>query len=170
MTVKEAYKKINAVVAEGMKELEALGLFVTGRMYYNDKNLFELTEYTPKCILLFGSMRVGFEDMEEDELCGYAVSVEIKTGEVGEDELNESVAFFKKELDGLKERIGSTDNANERRRILKTIYDEQSKEIAEATEQFNKEIKKVRLKMTLAIAVLVVICVAILVLTPLLGK
>ncbi len=170
MTVKEAYNKINTAVATQMKELEALGLYVTGRMYYNDKNLFELTEYTPKCILVFGSMRVGLEDMEEDDLCGYAISAEIKAGEVDEAEVDESIAFFEKELDILKKRIGAASGDAERRKILKEIYDEQSREIAEATEQFNKEIKKVRRKMFIAIGVLIVICAAILIITPLLGK
>jgi len=86
---------------------------------------------------------------------------------VSEAELDESIKGFIAELEALKERLDGAENVKDE---LLAISREQAAEIAEATAQFNKEIKAVRRKMLIGIGALILILVAVVIIGPLLGK
>jgi len=167
MTVKEAYEKISLTLDGQIVALRELGLEVKKRIYYNDKNLFESAEFNQKCILIFGNIMVSLHDMEDEDASGYSIGAEIKAGDVSEAELDESIKGFIAELEALKERLDGAENVKDE---LLAISREQAAEIAEATAQFNKEIKAVRRKMLIGIGALILILVAVVIIGPLLGK
>ena len=168
MTVQEAYSAIDKAIEKYAPQLRDLGFVVKKRIFYTDKNLVQMQEFTEKSILIFGDISIGCEGMEEDDFCNYSVCAEITTAIVKDETLEKNLAEFKADLDMFIERIneaGADSAAYER--IISEISKEQEAEAEAAALEFANEMKKARTKLLIAIGVLVAVLAVIVFVAPL---
>ena len=160
MTVQEAYSKIEAVLEEYAAPIRELGLDVKTRIFYTDKNLRETPEFTQKCIILFGDIAIGMPGMEREDYCNYSVCTEIKTAEVNEEELDAGLATLSNELSAFTESLSGATSAET---VIRETARAQEQDAERAAAEFTKEMKKIRLKMILALGVIIVIMLGIII-------
>lgn len=159
MNVNEARELVKNTVSEAMTLVNEAGLISRGRTYFCDKNLTQITEFNTKAILLFGSIEIGTEDIESDEFCTYALCCEIKTGTVNEEELEREILDFKKDVQALIDEILTA--PSKKGKILE-INARQEKEAEKSFEDFNSQMKKMKLWLYGALGVLAIIALAVL--------
>ena len=105
MNIVEAAIKVEEKLNSLSAPLKEMGFSVECRILYADKTLQEYTEFTPKCILIFGDIAIGNEDLERDEYCNYSLCVEVKTGLVDEVELEGEINSLEGELEAFKDKL-----------------------------------------------------------------
>lgn len=165
MTAKIAREKIEDAVLAAEKKLKEIGLTTRPRSFYTDKNLSEAQEFSPKSLLVFGDLAFGYGQMEDDDYCNYSICCEIKTGLVDDGELADGIRAFEEEIDKVIARLKG---ASDPEAILEEISKVQSEEAEEAAKEFSKEMRKVKLKLYLAVGAIIVIIAAVLILGPIL--
>ena len=114
---------------------------------------------------MFGDLAFGYGQMEDDDYCNYSICCEIKTGLVDDGELAEGIRAFEEEIDKV---IAKLKGASDPEAILEEISRAQSEEAEEAAKEFSKEMRKVKLKLYLAVGAIIVIIAAVLILGPIL--
>ena len=65
MTIQQAFEKIQTALVAKKEILEECGFTTRIRTFYTDKNLSEKTEFTAKCILVFGNIDIGTPELED---------------------------------------------------------------------------------------------------------
>ena len=114
MNLHEANEKIAAKLEELSAPMEEAGLKVEARILYADRTLREYSEFNDRCILVYGDIAIGTEELERDEYCNFSICCEVKTGLVDDTELEkelndldgEIVAFTEgKKLDELHKAV-----------------------------------------------------------------
>ena len=80
MTVSEARELIKNAVSEAIELCKSKGFVVSGKVYYGDKALRECAEFNQDIILIFGAIKLGVQDMDEEDFCTYGMCCEIKLG------------------------------------------------------------------------------------------
>lgn len=159
MTVQQAYEKIQTALVEKKALIEECGLTTRIRAFYTDKNLVEKNEFTAKCILVFGNVDIGTPALEDDDWCNFSLCAEIKTGEVDDAALEAALNDWSKEVDSFMEQAKI---APSREEFVTETCRAQEREAEAAAEEFTKEIKKIRVKMVLGLAVIIVLMLAVL--------
>lgn len=173
MNVVEATVKIEEKLLELSAPIKEMGFSIENRILYADKNLQEYTEFTPKCILIFGDIAIGTEELERDEYCNYSLCVEVKTGLVDELELEGELNSLEGELEAFKDKLtkfseGKELEAKEYTPLIKEINAQQEKEAEEAAVQFTKDVNKTRVKILIGFGIIIVIILAVIIGIPLL--
>lgn len=164
MTVQQAYEKIQTALVEKKTVLEECGFVTRIRAFYTDKNLAEKSEFTAKCILVFGNIDIGTPELEDDDWCNFSLCAEIKTAEVEDAALENALSEWSAEIDAFIEKVK---DAPSREKLVAETSRAQEAEAEAAAAEFTKEIKKVRLKMMLGLGIIVVLMLAVLILAPL---
>ncbi len=175
MNIVEACTKIEERLLELSSPLKELGFAVESRILYADKSLQEYTEFTPKCILIFGDIAIGTDELERDEYCNYSVCVEVKTGLVDELELESELNSLEGEIEAFKDKLKEFAkdeelSANQYTPLIKEINAVQEKEAEEAAIQFTKDVNKTRVKILIGFGVIIVIILAVIIGIPLLTR
>ena len=158
------------IMAKKLEELAApikeKGLEVVTRVLYTDRTLQEYSEFNEKCILIFGDIAIGTEDLDRDDYCNYSMCCEVKTALVNDAELEKEINNLDGELAAFMEKLeksGKTPTA-----LISEINKKQEEDAEEAAKQFSKEMNKLRLKLLISIGIIVVILLAVLIGIPLL--
>ena len=151
MTVEQARETIKTAVAEALELCKSNGFSASGKVYYSDKTLRECSEFNENVILLFGAIKLGFADMDEEDYCTYGLCCETKVGTVKDEELENEIANFKENVDKLISEI--TAAPSPAKKILE-INARQEKEAEESMKEFELEMKKMKLKLYGALGVL----------------
>lgn len=151
MTVEQAREIIKAAVTDAVTLCNARGFSASGKVYYSDKALRECSEFNENVILLFGAIRLGLPDMDEDDYCTYGLCCETKLGTVNDEELEKEIANFKETSDKLLSEISAAPSPAEK---ISEINERQEKEAEESMRAFNLEMKKMKLKLYGALGVL----------------
>ena len=89
--------------------------------------------------------------MDEEDFCTYGLCCETKVGMVSDEELEKEISDFKENVKKLTREI--TEAPSPREKILE-INARQEKEAEESMNQFNLEMKKMKLKLYGALGVL----------------
>ena len=165
MTVEQAREIIKTTVAEAVSLCKENGFSVSGRVYYSDKALRECPEFNANVILLFGAIRLGFDDMDEEDFCTYGLCCETKVGMVDDSELEKEISDFKENVEKLTREITEAPSPAEK---IKEINERQEKEAEESMTQFNLEMKKMKLKLYGALGVLGAIVAGVIIVSVLL--
>lgn len=166
MTVIQAEEKIAAALEEFAAPLRERGLTVVTRVLYTDKNLAEMSEFNPKCILVFGDVAIGTEDMERDDYCNYSMCCEIKTGLINDEEFTKEMNNLDGELEALKDKLDA--DGADAKAIVRDIAKKQESEAESAAKDFALQMKKLRFKMLLGIGVMIAIILGVIIAIPLL--
>lgn len=160
MTAQQAKTIISDTMAEAVKLCEEKGLVSSARVYYSDKALRECAEFNDSVILLFGAVKLGFPDMDEEDFCTFGLCCETKLGNVKDEELEKEIADFKVGLDKILEEILSSPSPEKK---IAEINERQDKEAAESMKEFDLEMKKMKLKLYGALGALAVFAAAMII-------
>lgn len=167
MNVTEAHSKIAEELERLAAPLRERGLTVITRVMYADKNLQDFTEFDAKCILIFGDVAVGTEELDRDDFCNYSMCCEIKTGLISEEEFTSELNNLDGELTAFTEKLdGSTVS---REALITEINKKQEADAEAAALDFTKQMNKIRLKMLIGIGVIILIILAVIIGIPLLS-
>lgn len=161
MNAGEARVIIKEAVLAAQKKARSQGYDTFGKTYYCDKNLEESVEFNEKVILVFGSVSIGLSELERDEYCTYALCCEIKTGLVDEAELQKEISEFNEDVEKLLLEISSAPSPKDK--ILE-INEKQDTEARKSFEEFNGEVRKMKLKLYTLLGALAVIVLAVIIL------
>lgn len=173
MNIVEAAIKIEERLLSLSSPLKEMGFSIESRILYADKNLQEYTEFTPKCIIVFGDIAIGNEELERDEYCNYSICVEVKTGLVDELELEGELNTLEGEIEAFKEKLekfadGKEMTAKDYSPLIKEINAIQEKEAEAAAVEFTKDVNKTRIKILIGFGIIIVIILAVIIGIPLL--
>ena len=160
MKVEQAKEQIRATVSSALALCKENGLIATGKVYYSDKALSECAEFNENAILLFGAIRIGVSGMDEEDFCTLSLCSEIKVGLVNDEELTHEIEEFNKNLANMLEEIGSGEKKEEK--ILE-INARQEKEAEKSMQEFNAEMRKMKIKLYSALGILGAIVAAIII-------
>ena len=144
MTAEQARQLILETVLEQADICKEKGLIASAKAYYSDKTLRECSEFNENVILVFGAIRLGAEGMDEEDYCAYSLCCETKTGKVDDDELNKEIENFKTEAAKMLEEITSAPSPADK---IREIDLRQEEEAQKAMQEFNTEMKKMKLKL-----------------------
>jgi len=144
MTAEQAKQAILNTVCEAADLCREKGLVASARAYYSDKALRECAEFNDSVILIFGAVKLGFDGMDEEDMCTYGLCCETKLGMVDDAELDREIADFKNNLDTMLEEILTAENPEKK---ICEINEKQEKEAAESMKEFDLEMKKMKLKL-----------------------
>ena len=157
MTAEQAKQAILNTVCEAAELCKAKGLVASARAYYSDKLLGECAEFNDSVILIFGAVRLGYDGMDEEDMCTYGLCCETKLGMVDDAELEKEIADFKKNLDTLLEEILTAENPEKK---ICEINEKQEKEAAESKKEFELDMKKMKLKLYGALGIFALVAAA----------
>ncbi|MBO5879023.1 MAG: hypothetical protein J6Q68_00515 [Clostridia bacterium] len=160
MKVNEAREVVKAAVLDVVHLFDGKGFEISASTYYCDKNLNQITEFDQKVILLFGSIKIGLADMESDEYCTYALCCEVKAAMVDDEELTKEIENFKRDVQELIDKLMS---APSKKQMLLDINASQEREAEKSFEEFNAQMRKMKLKLYCALGVLAIIAAGILI-------
>ena len=160
MTVEQARQIIKETITEAMELCKASGFVVSGKVYYSDKALRECTEFNSNIILIFGAIKLGLADMDEDDYCTYGLCCEIKTGLVNDEELEKEISDFKADVQKILEELASAPSPAEK---IKEINLRQEKEAEESMREFDKDMRKMKLKLYTGLGILAAIAAGIII-------
>ena len=166
MTVIQAEEKMAAALEEFAAPLRERGLKVITRVLYTDKTLAEISEFNPKCIIAFGDIAIGTEDMDRDDYCNYSMCCEIKTGLLSDEEFTKEMNNLDGELEALKDKLDAEGAVAED--IIREITRKQEAAAETAAQDFAAQMRKLRFKMLLGIGVMIAIMLAVIIGIPLL--
>lgn len=160
MTAQEARQIIAEAVTQKAEICKQKGFLTGTKVYYSDKALRECTEFNENVILLFGAVKLGLEGMDEEDYCTYGLCCETKLGMVDDEELNKEIEDFNKDVDKMLEEILSSPSPAEK---IVEINARQEKEAMDSMSEFNREMRKMKLKLYSALGILGVIAAAIII-------
>lgn len=166
MNVIEASEKLAQKLSELSAPLKEKGLKVEMRILYADKNLQEHTEFNEQCILIYGDIAIGTEELERDEFCNYNACCEVKMALVDDLDFEKEVNDLDGEICAFIERLEKSDA--EPTKFIAEINKEQEAEAEKAAVEFSKEMNKMRIKLLISIGAIVVILLALIICIPLL--
>ena len=160
MNVEQARQIIKEAVTEQVEICKENGFTVSGKVYFSDKALRECTEFNENIILIFGAIKLGLADMDEEDFCTYGLCCEIKTGLVNDEELEREIADFKSDVQKMLAEIAAAPSPIEK---IKEINLRQEKEAEESMREFDKEMRKMKLKLYSALGALAAIAATIII-------
>ena len=166
MTVIQAEERLAAALEEFAAPLRERGLKAITRVIYTDKNLAEISEFNPKCILMFGDIAVGTEDMDRDDYCNFSMCTEIKTGLIKDDEFEGEINNLDGEVEALKDKLDAEGAVAAE--VISKIAKKQEADAELAAEDFARQMKKLRLKMLIGIGAMILIMLGVIIAIPLL--
>ena len=157
MHIQQATQLIKKTVSEAVELCKEKGFSATARVYYSDKALRECKDFNDSVILVFGAIKLGLEDMDEDDYCTYGMCCETKLAEVKDEEIAAEVAKFKEDVEKLLEEISASDSPKAK---IVEINERQEKEAAVSMKEFDAEMRKMKIKLYSALGVIAVIAAA----------
>ena len=160
MTVEQARQIIAEAVNEQIGLCSSKGFIASGKVYYGDKALRECSEFNSDIILIFGVIKLGVEDMDEDDYCTYGICCETKVGMVDDAELEGEIANFK---DNVGKILGELELSPSPVEKLKEINLRQEEEAEASMQEFELEMKKMKLKLYGGLGILAVIAAALII-------
>ena len=160
MRVEEARALITSTVLEAIELSKEKGFIASGKTYYSDKALRECANFSEDAILVFGAIKLGIADMDEDDFCTYALCVETKVGMVNDEELEKEIGEFKENVNNLISEISSAPSPADK---IREINLRQEEEAEKSMQEFDLEMRKMKLKLYSALAVIGVIVAAIII-------
>ena len=160
MTAEQAKQAILNTVCEAADLCQKKGLVASARAYYSDKALRECAEFNDSVILIFGAVKLGFDGMDEEDMCTYGLCCETKLGMVDDAELDKEIADFKNNLDTMLEEILTAENPEKK---ICEINEKQEKEAAESMKEFDLEMKKMKLKLYCALGIFAFVAAAMII-------
>ena len=166
MNIVEANEKIAARLDALAAPIREKGLKAEARILYTDKNLHEYSEFNEKCILVFGDIAIGTDELERDEFCNYSVCCEVKCALVDDTELEKELNNLDGEVTAFLEKLEKSDKPVTE--LIESINKEQEAEAEKAALDCSKEMNKMRIKLLIGIGAIIVIMLAIIIGIPLL--
>ena len=166
MNLHEAREKIAAKLEELSAPIKAAGLKVEARVIYADRTLQEYSEFNERCILVYGDIAIGTEELERDEFCNFSMCCEVKTALVDEIELEKETNALDGEIAAFMEKLeksGKTATA-----LITEINKKQEEDAEAAAIELSKELTKARIKLLIGIGAVVIIMLAVIIGIPLL--
>ena len=160
MTVEQAKQKFTDAVSSKMATYRENGFTVSGKVYYSDKALSECTEFNENVILLFGAVKVGLPDMDEDDFCTIGLCCEIRLGAVDDAEMEKELSEFDANTNTILDELLSSP---EKLKKIQQINLRQEKEAEKSMQEFNTEMHKMKIKLYSALGILVFIVAAIMI-------
>ena len=161
MTVEQAKELIKETVAEQIEICKEKGFIASGKVYYSDKALRECSEFNADIILLFGAIKLGLDGMDEEDFCTYGMCCETKLGMVEDTEIEKEIEDFKADIVKMIDEILSSPSPSKK---ITEINTRQEQEAEESMQQFNLEMRKMKLKLYGALGILAIIAAAIIIL------
>ena len=144
MTAEQARQIIQETVSEKAEICKKKGLIAVSKAYYADKALRECSEFNENILLVFGAVKLGAPDMDEEDYCVYSLCCEIKVGKVDDEELQKEISAFHSEIEKILEEITAAPSPAEK---IAEINLRQEEEAEKAMQEFNLEMKKMKLKL-----------------------
>ena len=166
MNLHEAREKIAVKLEELSAPIKEAGLTVEARILYADRTLQEYSEFNDRCILVYGDIAIGTEELERDEYCNFSICCEVKTALVDDTELEKELNNLDGELVAFMEKIEKSEKSATA--LITEINKKQEEDAEAAAIDFAKEIKKARIKLLLGIGAVVIIMLAVIIGIPLL--
>ena len=166
MYLQEAREKIAAKLEELSAPIKEAGLKVEARVIYADRTLQEYSEFNEKCILVYGDIAIGTEELERDEYCNFSMCCEVKTAIVNDTELESEMNNLDGEIVAFMEKIEKCEKGATA--LITEINKKQEEEAEAAAIEFANEMKKARIKLLIGIGAVVVIMLAVIIGIPLL--
>ena len=166
MNLHEANEKIAAKLEALSAPIKEAGLKVEARILYADRTLREYSEFNDRCILVYGDIAIGTEELERDEYCNFSMCCEVKTGLVDDTELEKEMNDLDGEIVAFTEKLEKSEKSATA--LITEINKKQEEEAEAAAIEFAQEIKKARIKLLIGIGAVVIIMLAIIVGIPLL--
>ena len=160
MTVEQARQIIKETVDQQVELCSSKGLLTSGKVYYSDKALRECAEFNKDIILVFGAIKLGVEGMDEEDYCTYALCCETKVGMVDDGELENEISSFKNEIENMTNEI--TKSPSPANKICE-INLRQEKEAHKSMQEFNLEMKKMKLKLYGGLGIFAAIAAALII-------
>lgn len=160
MNIQAATTLIKEAVTGAAELCKEKGFSASARVYYSDKALRECTEFNDSVILVFGAIRLGLEDMDEEDFCTYGLCCETKLAEVKDEEIEAEIAKFKEEVEKLVTEIAESDSPKAK---IVEINERQEKEAVASMREFDTEMKKMKLKLYSALGAIAAIAAAIII-------
>ena len=160
MNIQAATNLIKETVSDAIELCKEKGFIASARVYYSDKALRECAEFNDSVILVFGAIKLGLEDMDEEDYCTYGMCCETKLAEVKDDEIEAEIAKFKEEVNKLIREISEADSP--KAKIIE-INERQEKEAIASMKEFDTEMKKMKLKLYSALGVIAAIAAAMII-------
>ena len=160
MTAEQARQQIMNAVSEAVELCRSKGLTATGKTYYGDKLLRECAEFNADVLLVSGAIKLGTENMDEEDYCAYGMCCETKVGMVKDEEIEAEIAAFKENVEKLLEEITTAPSPEKK---IEEINARQEAEAVESMKEFDLEMKKMKLKLYGALGVLALIAIGIIV-------
>ncbi len=158
MTAEQARDIIKNTVAEAVALCNDKGFTASAKTYYSDKALRECANFSEDAILIFGAIKLGLADMDEEDFCTYGLCVETKLGMVDDGELEKEITDFKENISKILDEICAAPSPADK---IREINLRQEEEAEKAGREFELEMKKMKLKLYGALAILGVIVAAI---------
>ena len=166
MNLHEARERIAAKLEELSAPLKEKGLKIEARVIYADRTLQEYSEFNERCILVYGDIAIGTEELERDEFCNFSMCCEVKTALVDEMELEKEMNNLDGEIVAFIEKLEKTEKTPTA--LITEINKKQEEDAEAAAIEFSKEMTKARIKLLIGIGAVVVIMLAIIIGIPLL--
>ena len=160
MTAEQARELIKTTVAEAVTLCNEKGFTASAKTYFSDKALRECANFSEDAILIFGAIKLGLADMDEDDYCTYGLCVETKLAMVDDAELEKEIFDFKENVSKILDEITSSPSPADK---IREINLRQEEEAEKAGREFELEMKKMKLKLYGALAVIGVIVAAIII-------
>ena len=160
MTAEQAKQIITETVLEQAEICKAKGLIAAGKSYYSDKTLRECAEFNEDIILVFGAIKLGTSDMDEEDYCTYGLCCETKVGKVDDAELEKEITDFKNDVAKILEEISDAPSPADKIREINLRQEEESQK---AMQEFNLEMKKMKLKLYGGLGIFAVIAAALII-------
>ena len=160
MTVEQARQIISQTVAEAAELCKSKGLITSAKVYYSDKTLRECADFNEDIILIFGAIKLGTADIDDDDYCTYGLCCETKVGMVADEELENEIADFKSDVEKMLEEITSAPSPADK---IREINLRQEEEAAKSMQEFNLEMKKMKLKLYGGLGILAVIAAVLII-------
>ena len=160
MNIQAATTLIKETLNSAVDLCREKGFSASARVYYSDKALRECPEFNDSVILVFGAVKLGFEDMDEDDFCTYGLCCETKLAEVKDEEIESEIAKFKEEIEKLVTEISESDSPKAK---IVEINERQEKEAVASMREFDTEMKKMKLKLYGALGAIAAIAAAIII-------
>ena len=154
MNLEQAREKLSCVLTSAKEKFNSEEFITTTELYFCDKNLVKSPQFKKDSIMIFALLTVGHKELEEDEYCSYGICCEIKTANVDEGEIDKEIANFNAETDAFYEELKSSPSAKDK--ILE-INQRQEKEAEKSMEEFNSEMRKMKLKLYGALGFLAIV-------------
>ena len=166
MILQEATVKIAEKLEQFSAPARAAGLAVITRIIYADRMLKEYSEFNEKCILVYGDIAIGTDELERDEYCNFSMCCEVKTALVNEEELEKEINNLDGEMTAFMEKLEKSEKTATA--LITEINKKQEEEAEAAAVEFAKEMSKARIKLLIGIGAVVIIMLAVIIGIPLL--